>query len=270
MIKIVKKHPILSYLIITFGWTWIVVALLIFSGNADISNPNLIFIISGIISGLSPSIAGILIARITKEKAVRQRIKQRPQLRMILLSILIVPFIQIVTMLFSHKVIRPYAFQFVLPMVIMGLVWPIFSSLGEEFGWRGFLLPRFFSKHSVLLSGIIVGIVWSAWHLPMDYIGYKDYGVYTIPMFLLSFANLIIQSIIMTNIFTRSSGNIFLMILYHYTITSTGILTGALFQTINSPLYSIYESLISISLFTLCAVILYKTAPVNKLKNKQT
>jgi membrane protease YdiL (CAAX protease family) len=41
------------------------------------------------------------------------------------------------------------------------------SGLGEELGWRGFLLPRLQARYSALVSSIIVGIVWGLWHLPL-------------------------------------------------------------------------------------------------------
>jgi membrane protease YdiL (CAAX protease family) len=41
------------------------------------------------------------------------------------------------------------------------------AGLGEELGWRGFLLPRLQARYSALVSSIIVGIVWGLWHLPL-------------------------------------------------------------------------------------------------------
>ena len=41
------------------------------------------------------------------------------------------------------------------------------AGLGEELGWRGFLLPRLQARYSALIASIIVGIVWGLWHLPL-------------------------------------------------------------------------------------------------------
>ncbi|MCK4899830.1 MAG: CPBP family intramembrane metalloprotease, partial [Anaerolineales bacterium] len=41
------------------------------------------------------------------------------------------------------------------------------AGLGEELGWRGFLLPRLQARHNALVSSFIVGIVWGLWHLPL-------------------------------------------------------------------------------------------------------
>lgn len=38
---------------------------------------------------------------------------------------------------------------------------------GEEFGWRGYMLPRLAQRHSPRKAVVIHGIIWWAWHLPM-------------------------------------------------------------------------------------------------------
>lgn len=40
----------------------------------------------------------------------------------------------------------------------------------EEFGWRGYLLPDFEKRFSIIPAVIIVGIIWSLWHLPLWFI----------------------------------------------------------------------------------------------------
>lgn len=39
-------------------------------------------------------------------------------------------------------------------------------ALCEETGWTGFAVPRLRGTHSVLATGVIVGMVWGAWHFP--------------------------------------------------------------------------------------------------------
>lgn len=40
------------------------------------------------------------------------------------------------------------------------------SGLGEEPGWRGFLLPRLQAKHDQGRAVVYTGLVWAAWHYP--------------------------------------------------------------------------------------------------------
>ncbi len=40
-------------------------------------------------------------------------------------------------------------------------------AFGEEFGWRGFLLPRLSALTGEPIAVIIVGLIWGGWHLPL-------------------------------------------------------------------------------------------------------
>ncbi len=42
------------------------------------------------------------------------------------------------------------------------------GSLGEEIGWRGFLLTQLLKRNNPLAASLIVGVVWALWHLPID------------------------------------------------------------------------------------------------------
>jgi membrane protease YdiL (CAAX protease family) len=45
----------------------------------------------------------------------------------------------------------------------VGLIVPVF----EELGWTGFATPRLRLRHGVLGTGLIMGLLWGAWHLPL-------------------------------------------------------------------------------------------------------
>jgi len=42
------------------------------------------------------------------------------------------------------------------------------GGINEESGWRGFALPRLQARYPVIVAGLIVGYLWSFWHLPYD------------------------------------------------------------------------------------------------------
>src|SRR5215472_9612853 len=47
-----------------------------------------------------------------------------------------------------------------------GLYFVIFGSLfAEEPGWRGFAQPRLQARYGALVASVVVGLLWSAWHL---------------------------------------------------------------------------------------------------------
>lgn len=47
--------------------------------------------------------------------------------------------------------------------------------MGEEFGWRGYLLPQLMEITSTRRAMLITGAIWGPWHAPLIAMGY-EYG----------------------------------------------------------------------------------------------
>ena len=58
-----------------------------------------------------------------------------------------------------------------------GLLRSVTSALGEEIGWRGFLVPELFKTTSYTTTALVSGIIWSLWHYPI--LIYGDYNAGT-------------------------------------------------------------------------------------------
>jgi membrane protease YdiL (CAAX protease family) len=58
-----------------------------------------------------------------------------------------------------------------------GLLRGVTSALGEEIGWRGFLVPELSRTTSFTTTALVSGIVWSLWHYPV--LIYGDYNAGT-------------------------------------------------------------------------------------------
>lgn len=59
------------------------------------------------------------------------------------------------------------------------LLGPLLNALtcfGEEWGWRGYLLPKMQEKCSILPLLLINGIIWGLWHAPLTILGH-NYGM---------------------------------------------------------------------------------------------
>lgn len=48
-----------------------------------------------------------------------------------------------------------------------GLSRSLATALGEEIGWRGFLVPELFKTTSFTATALISGVVWACWHYPI-------------------------------------------------------------------------------------------------------
>lgn len=100
--------------------------------------------------------------------------------------------------------------------------------LQEEFGWRGFLLPRLQKKFHPIYSAVIVGVVWSLWHLPMFFIsgtGYNNFLVYMLVTTILS--------IEITWIYNKTNGSLLFPIFIHGIDNTCGVLLNVSGNQIN-------------------------------------
>jgi len=101
----------------------------------------------------------------------------------------------------------------------------LFIGLGEEPGWRGFALPQLQTKYSPLIASLILGSVWALWHLPL--VG-NEFPWPIVPAFLLSLFG---ATFMLTRLFNRTNGSVFLPMLFHATVNTVG--AGLIF-----PLFS--------------------------------
>ena len=49
----------------------------------------------------------------------------------------------------------------------IGVLVEIGRSLGEELGWRGFLVPELAGRYRLGLAGVLSGLIWGLWHFPL-------------------------------------------------------------------------------------------------------
>jgi hypothetical protein len=107
-----------------------------------------------------------------------------------------------------------------IPLLIMQFF--LDSGLGEELGWRGFLLPRLQARHNALIASIIVGIVWGLWHLPMFLVDvmppmYELGQMYGVVPALVGFTVFITipWSILFTWLYNNTKGSLLLAFVFH-------------------------------------------------------
>ncbi len=91
-------------------------------------------------------------------------------------------------------------------------------AVGEELGWRGWLLPALQNKYSPLISAVLLGIVWGLWHFPLFIT-----GAYNQPpqMVFAKVGLCVFLSVLFTCLYNRANGNILVAILLHTALNST-------------------------------------------------
>jgi len=85
--------------------------------------------------------------------------------------------------------------------------------VGEEIGWRGFLLPRLLERHGVIYASTLLGIVWFLWHIPL-YLATDKVDI-DLAFFTGYLLNNVALSFLHTWFFLRSGGSALLAILFH-------------------------------------------------------
>jgi len=94
--------------------------------------------------------------------------------------------------------------------------------LGEEAGWRGFLLPRLQKRFDPLLASVYLALIWGFWHLPLHLTGYYN-AVFGSPWggLLMRLFTTVPLAIIFTWLYNRTHGNLLVMIILHTMVNIT-------------------------------------------------
>ncbi len=139
----------------------------------------------------------------------------------------------------------------------LGMISSSAHALGEEIGWRGFLVPELFKKYGFVMTSLITGVVWSCWHYPIVlFADYKSgtpawYGLscFTVMVIGISFLYtwMRIKSVsLWTGVFLHASHNLFIQ----------SIFTPLTFDTGNTP-YIIDEFGIALPLIAIVVGVLF-------------
>jgi membrane protease YdiL (CAAX protease family) len=227
-----ELRNLIFFLLIAFGWSWLCWALFIFGifkfppgiGTSQVdfgaTGPVILLII---FSPYGPSIAGFVMTALTEGKtgvnALWRRFWSRNlSFKWLLVTLLFLPSMHMVANLVSRLLDgQTYPFlvhpnqpwMFIPPFIANTL---INGGMSEEFGWRGYALPRFQARWNALTSSIVLGAIWASWHIPLWFVPGDNHA----QVFFWGWAaRLIIFSILMTWIFNNTNGSILAAILFH-------------------------------------------------------
>lgn len=103
---------------------------------------------------------------------------------------------------------------FVLLTATLGLVGKTSRALGEEIGWRGFLVPELAKVVGFPAVGIISGLMWAVYHYPV--LLFADYNAATPPWYALScFTIMVVADSFILAWLTLRSGSLWPAAIFH-------------------------------------------------------
>jgi uncharacterized protein len=238
-----RQHPLFSFFFMAYAFSWIVLIPYVLA-EWTIQPKPLFYNLFYILHTFGPALSAYIMLRITEGeegwKRVRNSIKQVragwvwyafillgiPAL--IMLGILVLPGAQASFQGLTSKILVSFPFVFILIFFGGG-------PLGEEIGWRGFALPRMQSLYGPLKATLLLGVLWTFWHLEDFFTasqgGGPGTGLYAfyfhLPIFLVMVMSL---AIIMTWVFNHTRGSIFIAVLLHASYDAFGSTMQPLFS----------------------------------------
>jgi membrane protease YdiL (CAAX protease family) len=166
------RHPLLSYLMLTFGVSWGGILIVLMATGFDLSTPQptelgLIFVLML----LGPSVSGLTLTALLDGRAGlhdlwSRLIRWKVGARWYAVTLLTAPlFLLAILLLLSIFMSPAFAPRFQWALLAVGLIAGGF----EEIGWTGFATPRLLARHRVWIAGLSLGLVWALWHVLVDF-----------------------------------------------------------------------------------------------------
>ena len=255
-VKMFNRKAVFSFLLITFGITYLLEGILILSGFRVTQIPAIGGQLAIALVMWAPTVAALVTIRfITHEKTSSIWLRFGPSWKPYLVTALIIPLTFVITYLLNwglglgqpdwqlEQFFASIATTGVdmstapQPAALLGGLFfaslvpaPLFNSifgLGEELGWRGFLLPRLMPLGK-WKAYLLLGVIWGLWHAPLIAIGF-NYPGYPI------------LGILMMILLTSAIGLYINEVTAHY---KSAILAGWIHGVFNSQAYGIWRALL--------------------------
>jgi membrane protease YdiL (CAAX protease family) len=217
--RIKNEHALIAYFLIAFAFTWSFHFSINFLGYTfmfDLSSPAMALYLIGL---MGPLVAAIVVSAFLGggegvKSLLGQGLKWRFPLRWYLVAIFSIPMLNLLNVAIFYDSVPPdMGWLVVVPILIFGQIWVV---IAEEFGWRGFALPRLQNGFGSLGATLVLGPIWALWHLPMFFVeGSPQYSENVPVSFAMYTVIVTFTSIIFTMVYNRSGSSVLACMLLH-------------------------------------------------------
>ena len=194
----IARHPVAIFFGLTFAISW-GGALLATGGASPMlgttpgSDPRFAYAVMAMLVG--PSVSGLLMtALVSGRSGLREFLSRLSTWRVgafwYAVALLTAPVLMLATLLALSAAIAPAFLPGIwttddrTSLVLVSLAVGLAAGIFEEVGWTGFALPRLRQRYGVVATGLILGILWTAWHLfPNVWAARAAAGDLTIPLY---------------------------------------------------------------------------------------
>jgi len=220
------RHEVVLFFIFTIIFTWLLwfPAFLIQNQGIPMKLSYNLFITVGT---FVPSVAGFFFTYIFHGKAkvyslFKSLLNVRISAKWLLFIFLVLPAVAVLSCLFfylSEGTLPRMQFPPWFIPVAFVYIFIFMGPLGEEAGWRGFALKKMLGNLSPLQAAVLLGMIWSFWHLPLFFIKGTTQNALTsfgsILAILGYFLYTVMISVLITLLYIMSSGSVFGSMLLH-------------------------------------------------------
>jgi uncharacterized protein len=107
-------------------------------------------------------------------------------------------------------------------LMLMVIALPVtLFTFGEEYGWRGYLLPRLLPLGEIKAS-VLLGVIWGVWHLPLIMAGLNYPGVNLFLAIIVFTFVTVALSFTYTWLYVASSGSVLVAAVFHASTNQFG------------------------------------------------
>ena len=220
LIHTLKRHPVPAYFVLVYAlsWAcWIPLAI----AKTWASFPFIVFAVLG--NGMT-SLLGILLTALLSGKTGLAELfgrlgRARAPLIWYAVVLLLIPALWLAAAGIPALLgLATITFVFSGLTVLGGLG----AGLLEELGWRGFALPRMQARRPAFTASLLLGALWTSWHLPLTIAMGLPLTVVGVIRFLFSLLMLTTWAVLFTWVYNNTNSSLFLMVLLHAVAYITG------------------------------------------------